>query len=162
MNYAGIFSYDKKSYWYFYMLDFNAKLFLGVEENDFQLNGFHIRRVDDIKKVESRKDTCTWINRKQEILKNVRKPAINLGSWQTVFESLERLNCFLRIENEYKNKMFIGKIIKVKKKSVIFQEFDADGVWQEEIEINYDKITSVIFKERYLLTWQKYLRNMSN
>lgn len=152
------FEYDK-NYWYFYILDFNAKLFLGVEENDFQLNGFQIRRMQDIKKVETRHDACTLINRKQEILKTVRKPTINLGSWQTAFESLQRLNCLLIIENEYKNQFCIGRLIKIKKKSLIFQEFDADGKWQDEIEIDYDTITSVTFKDRYSVTWQKYLKN---
>ncbi|MBE6876220.1 MAG: hypothetical protein E7496_05765 [Ruminococcus sp.] len=152
------FEYDK-DYWYFYILDFNAKLFFGIEEDDFQLNGFQIRRVADIRKIETRTDACTLINRKQEILKNIKKPTINLGSWQTVFESLERLKCFLIIENEYKEKISVGRIIKVKKKSVVFQEFDADGKWQESTEIDFENITTVTFKDRYSSTWQKYLKN---
>ena len=151
------FEYEK-NYWYFYILDFNAKLFLGVEESDFELNGFQIRRINDIKKIETRTDACTLINRKQEILKTVKKPAVNLGSWQTVFESLERLKWLVIIENEFKGQFFAGRIIKVKKKSLIFQEFDADGKWQDETEIEYDAITSVTFKDRYLTTWQKYLK----
>ncbi|MBR1555450.1 MAG: hypothetical protein IJ644_08685 [Oscillospiraceae bacterium] len=152
------FEYDK-DYWYFYILDFNAKLFLGIEEDDFQLNGFQIRRIADMRKIETKMDTCTLINRKQEILKNVKKPAVNLGSWQTVFESLDRLKYFVIIENEYKEKFAVGRIVKVKKKSVVFQEFDADGKWQEESEIDFENITTVTFKDRYSSTWQKYLKN---
>ena len=151
------FEYEKNCR-YFYILDFNAKLFLGTAEEDFQLNGFEIRRIADIKKIETRTDACTLINRKQEILKNLKKPMVNLGSWQTVFESLERIGCVIIIENEFKEEFFAGKIIKVKKKSLVFQEFDADGNWQTETEIDYADITSVTFKDRYSATWQKYLK----
>ena len=152
------FEYNKSNYWYYYILDFNAKFFLGIEENDFQLNGFQIRRIADIKKIEPRTDACTLINRKQEILKNVKKPVLNLGSWQMLFESLKRLKLFIIIENDYKNLFTVGRIIDVKKKSVIFQEFDADGKWQEETEISYEDMTSVTFRDRYTLTWQKHLK----
>ncbi len=152
------FEYDK-NYHYFYIFDFNAKLFLGMEEDDFQLNGFQIRRIADIRKIETRMDACTLINREYEILKNIKRPAVNLGSWQTAFESLERLGCFVILENEIKQEIYAGKIKKVKRKSLVFQEFDADGVWQEECEILYDDITTVTFKDRYSSTWQKYLKN---
>ncbi len=155
------FEYEK-NYIYYYILDFNAKLFLGIEEDDFQLDGFQIRRVNDIKKVETKMDICTLINRKQEILKNVKKPAVNLGSWQTVFESLERIGCFMIVENQYKEEFHIGRIIKAKKKSVLFQEFDADGIWQDASEILYEDITNVTFKDRYSVTLQKYLKNQEN
>ncbi len=151
------FEYEK-NYRYFYILDFNAKLFLGTEEEDFQLNGFSIRRIADIKRIETRQDACTLINRKQEILKSVKKPPVNLGSWQTVFESLERLKCIIIIENELKEFFAIGRILKVKKKSLLFQEFDADGNWQPESEIEFADITSITFKDRYSSTWQKYLK----
>jgi len=154
------FEYDK-NYYYYYILDFNAKFFLGVEEDDFQLDGFQIRRIEDVKKTETKMDICTLINRKHEILKNLKKPAVNLGSWQTVFESLERIGCFLIIRNDFKEEIYIGKIIKVKKKSLVFQEFDADGKWLEETEILYDNITSVTFKDRYSSTLQRYMKNQS-
>ncbi|MBR1528187.1 MAG: hypothetical protein IJ642_02655 [Oscillospiraceae bacterium] len=154
------FEYDK-NYFYYYILDFNAKLFLGIEEDDFLLDGFQIRRIADIKKIETKMDVCTLINRKQEILKNVKKPAVNLGSWQTVFESLERIGCVIIIQNDFKEEFSIGRIVRVKKKSLVFQEFDADGIWQEETEILYDTITSVTFKDRYSSTLQKYLKNQS-
>lgn len=37
------YEYDK-SYWYYYINDFNDKFVLGQEENDFELNGY-IRSV---------------------------------------------------------------------------------------------------------------------
>ena len=155
------FEYDK-NYWYYYILDFNAKLFLGAVEDDFQLNGFQIRRMDDIKKVETRNDVCTMINREREILKNVKKPGINLGSWQTVFEGLQRLDGIVILENQYKDLFCAGKILEVQKKSMLFQEFDADGNWLEPQKMDFSELTSVTFQDRYSVTWQRYFNAQKN
>jgi len=32
-------------YWYFFILNYSDKLFLGIEENDFLLDGFQIRKL---------------------------------------------------------------------------------------------------------------------
>lgn len=45
-------------YWYFYILGCSDKFLFGAEENDFQLNGFQIRKISDLKKVE-KKTLCT-------------------------------------------------------------------------------------------------------
>lgn len=77
-------------YRYFYILDCSEKLFLGVEEDDFQLDGFHIRRISDIRKTQFKDDLCTKINRKNRLLKDVDTPYIDLSSWKSVFKSLEK------------------------------------------------------------------------
>ena len=56
------YEYDK-SYWYYYINDFNDKFVLGQEENDFGLNGYTIRKIDELKKAEIKNDICEEINR---------------------------------------------------------------------------------------------------
>jgi hypothetical protein len=99
------FNYDN-NYWYFYILDCSEKFLFGIEEDDFLLGGFQIRKISDLKKIEVKDDICVSINEKK-LLENIKKP-----------------------------------------------EIDSDGIWYNDIEIIYSKITSVTFSDRYSMTWQ--------
>ena len=154
------FSYDD-NYWYFYILNYSDKLLLGIEEDDFILDGFQIRKISDLKKIEINDGICAKINEEKKLLENIKKPKIDLSSWKAVFESLKTLNILIIIENENNDKderfFYIGYVSKIKKSSVIFSAIDADGAWNDNIEITYSRITSVTFGDRYSTTWQKYL-----
>lgn len=154
------FDYDP-NYWYFFILDHTDKLLLGIEEDDFMLDGFQIRKISDLKKVEIKEDLCQKMNEDEQILAEVKKPEINLSSWKNVFESLKALNIFLIVENEKTysddNFFYLGYITDIKKSYIVFSSVDADGIWYDNIEIPYSKITSVTFNDRYSKTWQKYL-----
>lgn len=154
------FKYDP-NYYYFYILDYNEKIFLGVKEEDFLLDGFHINRISDIKKIEFKDDLCVKINKEKKILNDVVKPDIDLSSWKAVFKSLKKLNCYIIIKNEYQDKkesfFYIGSIKKAKRSSVLFRPFDADGIWFDDVDIPYSKITGVTFGDRYSKAFQEYL-----
>ena len=154
------FSYDE-NYWYFYILNYSEKLLLGIEEDDFILDGFQIRKISDLKKIEVNDDICAKINEDNKLLENIKKTEINLSSWKAVFESLKTLNILIIVENENSDKddrfFYVGYVRKIKKSSIIFSAIDADGAWYDNIEITYSKITSVTFGDRYSTTWQKYL-----
>lgn len=154
------FRYDP-NYLYYYILGVSDKLFLGVEEDDFMLDGFQIRKISDLKKVEIKDDICIKINEELQLLADVNVPEIKLSSWKDVFESLKPLDVFIIVENEITDKgedfFFIGKIVETKKNHVVFSYFDADGIWYEDIEIPYSKITNITFNSRYSKTWQEYL-----
>ena len=154
------FSYDE-NYWYFYILNYSEKLLLGIKEDDFILDGFQIRKISDLKRIEVNDDICAKINEENKLLENIKEPEINLSSWKAVFESLKALNILIIVENENIDKgnrfFYVGYVRKIKKSSIIFSAIDADGVWCDDIEIKYSKITSVTFGDRYSTTWQKYL-----
>lgn len=159
------FNYDD-NYFYFYILNYSEKLLLGIEEDDFILDGFQIRKISDLKKIEVKDDICVKINEEKKLLENIKRPEIDLSSWKAVFESLKNLNILIIVENENHDKsdrfFYIGYVSKIKKLSIIFSVIDADGVWYDNIEITYSKITSVTFGDRYSTTWQEYLlRNKS-
>lgn len=155
------FSYDE-NYWYFYVLGRSDKLMFGIEEDDFILDGFQIRKISDLKKIEIKNDVCAKINEKNGLLRDVERPDIDLSSWQTVFESLRPLDRFVIIKNEKfeagEEFFYIGTIKKAKRASVVIIPFDANGNWVEDVEIPYSKITSVTFEDRYSKTWQKFFK----
>lgn len=153
------FSYDE-NYWYFYILGHSDRLMFGIEEDDFILDGFQIRKISDLKKVEIKDDVCVKINEKNGLLRDVEKPDVDLTSWQTAFASLKPLGRFVIVQNEKtgdgESFYCIGTIKKAKKASVVIAPFDADGSRLDDVEIPYSKITSVTFGDRYSKTWQKY------
>lgn len=50
--------------------------------------------------------------------------------------------------------------MKIKKASVIFSPLDADGIWQEDVELPFSEMTSVTFGDRYSETFGRYAENM--
>lgn len=150
-----------KNYWYFYILDYSEKFLFGIEENDFQLNGFQIRKISDLKKIEIKDDLCTKINKDKKILDNVNAPAVQLLSWYDIFISLSKITKYLIVENEREKKngpyFYLGKVKKIKKSSIIFSPFDADGIWFDDVELTFSEITSVTFGDRYSNTYGEYV-----
>ena len=155
------FKYDI-NYFYFYIFDVSNKLFLGLEEDDFITDGFQIRKLSDIKKIELKDDACVDINRQNKLLEGVKSPNVNINSWHDVFMSLKELDKIIIVENEDINpnesEFAIGKIISVKASKVHMKVFDAKGNWLDGyLEIPFRFITSVTFDARYCNYWEKYL-----
>lgn len=150
--------------WYCYILGCSDKFLFGAEENDFQLNGFQIRKISDLKKVEKKEALCAEINRNAHILENINAPDILLSSWYDVFVSLSEAAEYLIVENGYEKKngsyFYLGKIVKTKKAPVIFSPLDADGIWQDDVELPFSEMTSVTFGDRYSETFGRYAENM--
>lgn len=151
------YKYDK-SCRYCYINDFNDKFLLGQEENDFELNGYMIGKVDGLRKAEVKNDIYEEINRMNGAAEQVKNPDIDISSWQSIFKSLKEQDEWVAVENE-NNKIFhIGIIIKAGKNKLTMREFDADGNRLEKTKIPYKEITSVSFKTRYIDNWRKYLK----
>ncbi|MGN1100577.1 MAG: hypothetical protein ACI4RG_00170 [Huintestinicola sp.] len=152
-----------KNYWYFYILDYSEKFLFGIEEGDFLLNGFQIRKISDLKKIEIKDDLCTKINKDKRILDNVNAPAVQLSSWYDIFCSLSEITKYLIVENEHEKKngpyFYLGKVKKIKKSSIIFSPFDADGKWFDDVELPFSEITSVTFGDRYSKTYGEYVED---
>ncbi len=151
--------YDS-NYFYYYPNDVNEHFLLAQEENDFLLDGFHIRKISHITKVEMKDDLCQKINIWNGITKQVYNPHIDLSSWQSIFMSLRDFSGFLIIEDNINEQFAIGKIIKVNKRNLIFRQFGADGIWQEgTLTIPYSSITHVAWDTRYSNNWFDYLNH---
>lgn len=154
------FKYDI-NYFYFYIFDFNNKFFLGLEEDDFITDGFQIRKISDMKKIELKDDKCIEFNRQNKLLDGINVPKININSWKDIFKSLKELNRIIIVEDENINpkecEYAIGKVIKVKDSEVHLKVFDADGNWLDGyLVIPFRFISSVTFNSRYSVQWEKY------
>ena len=80
------YEYDK-SYWYYYINDFNDKFVLGQEENDFELNGYTIRKIDELQKAEIKNDICEEINRLNGVAGQIKAPGIYKSPLLSLFNS---------------------------------------------------------------------------
>ncbi len=151
------FTYDQ-NYFYYYPNAVNDKFILGQEENDFLLDGYCIRKMSHLKKVEIKDDKCSEINKLFGIVDQVANPGIDITSWQSIFETLSRLDMYIIIEDAINEQFAIGIIEKVLKNRLYFKPFDANGVWDENgLEIRYSQITSVKWGTRYAKYWKGYL-----
>lgn len=151
-------------YIYYFPLKVNDTFFLGIKEDDFILNGYSIRRIRDITKVEIKDDKCLEINILEGNINNLYVPEVDITSWKSIFTSLKNLGKNIIIEDESLDEdewqFFIGRIESVHSNFVYFKHFDADGFWQEEsYKIPYSKVTSVTFGSRYVEVFSKYLSN---
>ena len=85
-------------------------------------------------------------------------PDVDISNWQTIFDSLQKLNKFIIIEDDINEQFAIGIIEKTFKNKLYFKSFDADGIWDNAgLEIPYSQITSVKWDCRYADTWEKYM-----
>lgn len=155
------FSYDSY-YYYFYPDEVTDRFLLAQEENDFQLDGFHIRKISHITKLQIKDDLCSEINKWNGVAEQVRNPNIDLSSWHSIFTALMDLKRFIIIEDEMNGRFAIGRIEKVCKHHLLFRHFDADGIWQEEpLKILYSSITHAAWNTRYTDNWEGYLESRS-
>lgn len=155
------FDYDENTYSAFPLVA-NDKLFLCVNENDFVLDGYSIRRFKDVKKAEYEDGKYFSILENEGLTNKFDVPNIDVSDWYSAFLSLQNLGKNIIVENEKakenETEFVIGRIIKVTKTKVVMQHFDADGIWEEELyDMPFSKITSVSFGMRYIELFSKYL-----
>ena len=151
------FKYDQ-NYYYYYPNAVNEKFILGQEEYDFQLDGYHVRKISDIRKVEVKDDLCGKINVWNGVANCVSNPEIDISSWYTIFSSELLRKRFIIVEDENNGQFAIGLIKKVCRHHVCFERFGADGKWDDSpLIIPYSSITHVAWNTRYTDNWFNYL-----
>ncbi len=155
------FHYDP-AYWYFFPLLADDKLFLSMEEDDFILDGYSIRRFRDMTKAEIKADKCADIFIKEAVIDSIVVPDVDISTWDRAFSSLQSIGKNVIVESEDIDReeswFIIGRIEKVYKSCCYVRHFDADGIWQDEPNrIEYGEITSVTFDSRYVNVFSKYV-----
>lgn len=143
-------------------LAYNERLFLAVNEDDFIFDGYSIFRFKDLKKVKVKTDMCDLILKNEGLTAKISIPEVDISSWQSIFESLQRMNKNIIVEKQRidlkESEFYIGRIERVYKHFFYLRHFDADGVWDEQpTKINYSEITNVVFDSRYVNIFSKYL-----
>jgi hypothetical protein len=156
------FTFDFSDYnTYYYPFIIGENYFVGIEEDDFMLDGYEIRPYNVIKNIEYRDGLYSYINEKEGLFDSIIFPEVNLNSWSTIFESLKKMNKIIIVENEFSEDFAIGFIEKIFNDHISFIDFDADGIWSDKsLELPYSLITNVIFNSRYINVWEKYLSSL--
>jgi hypothetical protein len=150
------FTYDLECI--FYPLAVNDKFILGQKENDFVLDGYHIRKLSQLRKIKALPKKYNELCGTVGLPAQRKDPGIDISSWQSIFEDLQKLDTFVIIKNDFDEDYAIGTIQKVLKNKLHFRGFDAEGQWYEEpIEIPYSSITTVSWNTRYDTVWKQYM-----
>lgn len=153
------FSYEP-GFFYCYANAVNDRFVMGQEEDDFLLDGYFIRKISHLKKVEIRLDHCNVINQRIGVADQVVHPGVDITDWHSIFESLSGMDTFVIIEDYIRGQLAIGVIQKVLKEKIYFKRFNAKGIWDEkELEIRYSQITGVEWGTRYDVYWKKYMES---
>ena len=159
------FRYDLYPEQYF-PLAVSDSLFLAVTEQDFQLDGYTVRRLSDIVTAEAVRGAYLAIHKAEGSLSKLFAPPVLLDSWRSVFTSLASSGEFVIAEENAirpsDSVFLIGKILRTGSNGAEMRCFDADGVWDGELTpISFSRITSVTFGSRYISTYAKYIKPFS-
>ncbi|ADU27020.1 hypothetical protein [Ethanoligenens harbinense] len=158
------FRYDL-NYRYYIPLIASDKLFLGMEDDDFILDGYAIRRFKDVTKAQIKEGIYEKILHAEGVFNGIVTPNVDLTDWKTIFTSLQKKSQNIIVEKESLDEneweFVIGRIEKIYKKHVYIRHFDAEGIWQSEpYKIPYAEITTVTFASRYVDVFSKYLSKL--
>lgn len=147
---------------FLFPLKLSGQLLLSVTERDFQLDGFTVRRLEDIEIVEPLRGTYMKIHKAEGNIERLVVPPINISSWRSVFSFLGSSGETVIVEHESIVKeecaFAIGRILAIGDQGVRFRSFDGAGRWDDRsIVIPYSQITSVTFGSRYIGVYSKYV-----
>lgn len=140
----------------------SKQLFLSITERDFQLDGFTVRRLEDVVAAEPIRGTYMKIHKAEGNLERLVAPPINISSWRAVSSCLCSSGEIVIVEHESLTKeectFAIGRILAVGEQGMRFRSFDGAGHWDDRpMNIPYSQITSVTFGSRYITTYAKYI-----
>lgn len=142
---------------------FNDNFLLIYYEYDFEFDGFEILKMCDINDIKYEYVDIYISN----ILKKEKIMPIDNSKNDFIINNLKDICMFffnknenLIIECEKKSEFNIGKILEVHDEHIVFLNFDGEGTWDiEPLEIYYDDITLISFRNRYLKYMSKYAHN---
>jgi hypothetical protein len=150
---------------YGFILDFSASHVLLHVAEEFLLNGYYVFRKDQFDSLRCNAYDRTYkrIFKAEGQLEQVGLNAkIDLKNWQTIFQSIKKLNYNIIIECEdLKKPLFeIGPIKKVYKNQVHILYHDPNGVLEQKLTpVHYEGITIAGFGDRYSSVFNKYLKS---
>jgi hypothetical protein len=147
-----------------YILGYSTDFILVQETDDFTVVGYIILPVNQIKNISCGKNeqyytkVMIWEGEADKIGINHK---IQLDSWEAIFSSIKKtnLNIIVECEDADIDIFTIGPILKITKKKVHIEHFDASGFIDEDpVKIDFQDITRVNFDDRYINVLSKYLR----
>ena len=148
---------------YGFILKTSDQLTLVAEEYEFCLDGYKVvRNADlDISKPTPSTRYGTRLLKKEGIIVDAEVASLlDISSWHNLLRDLRKMGEFVIVEDEEDGVFLIGSIRRVNKKSVTINYFDGTGKWQDTENIQFDSITCVGFRSRYLNIHRKYIEKV--
>lgn len=147
-----------------YIVDFSNELIVLQECGDFELQGFSILPIKDFTKIRFNNNDKYYdkIMSLENQKKNIGiKTKLDITDWKTALKSLRKNKKNIAIECESPEiaTFTIGPIKRINNKSVSIHNFDASGFFDEKpTKIKLKNITKILFDDRYIDVFSKYLR----
>jgi len=146
-----------------FLLDAGAEWILLCEVSDFHTNGYTLVRRQDVEAVRRGRyeRTMEAILRMESVRAVPPSFPIRLDTVEEMFEDLlaGEMPVIIEGENEDDEFFYIGKLVRVGKKSMSIHHFDATGRWDEIPSlVSFEGITRVTFGSEYINTFAKYTR----
>ena len=149
------------TYVHYYVSNVNEKFVLGIEEFDFKINGYELRKMSRLKRVAIRDDKTNEINQMIGLTDQLVHLKIDISCWKNIFNSEIFKDELIEVECDNDGTRYFGKIVKVNQNSIYFLDFDADGIWAEEpLIIRFKDIDGIIWNSWYLNGWKHYFETI--
>ncbi len=148
-----------------YILAYSKQFIVLHDIVDFLLSGYHIIEIDKIKKMRYNANDKHYdflLEQEGEKKKSKLQFDLDLSNWQRLFESIIQTgkNVIIEQEGATYDSFLIGPLVKTSKKKVQLRYFNAEGVLDKKpTVVKYKKITKVVFNDRYIDVYSKYLRH---
>ena len=137
-------------------------LFLYMDEQDFRLDGYVVRRIKDVMEISSKVDLTNDILESEGVTSEIKKLDIDLTSWESVLRYLDEKKCNAIYESEDRDSgqidYVIGRLEKMDDRYLYVRGFDINGKWDEKsTRIAFSGLVSISFGTRYVEIFSKYL-----
>lgn len=133
----------------------NGLLLAAVDAN-FTVDGYVIIPLAKIKKAWcSKEGKYNEIMKKERVFDRIDPPRIDMTSLASVCACfMEAREC---ISIDLDGGFEVGRVKEVRKNSILFKPFDAQGKWQKERKIRFDEIRDITFRDMYTRVFSKYV-----
>ncbi len=147
-----------------YVVDLSDDFVVIQLTDDFKMLGFNIFPIKHIIKVRYN-NYDRYYDKIMELEKEKDsiglKTKIDLATWKSVFKTFQqkRMNIIVECESADSATFTIGSVKKITKESVYILYFNAAGFVDEKpTRIDFNKISKIMFDDRYIDIFSKYLR----
>lgn len=147
-------------------LKIEGQFFLLQQVDDFNIDGYFISRIVEIKEFRYNKyDRFAEkvLKAEKEFDKISLPEEITIATWYSTLKSFKETKDNIMItyfDEEYEDVTDFGRVIKLNETNFLFRPFDADGKWLPLYIIFYDSIYDIEFRTNYLNIYTKYLEDI--
>ncbi len=146
------------------VLDISPELLRLESINDFTSNGYRILRIKDITEVSGcdTNDALCFMNsicRKENVFSS-EKPHIDIKSWSSVFEFLQKSQLPVTVECAFDDAIdyYVGWVTSLNGSIASMKCYDGSGVmFEDEMKINLSFVSQVMVYEKYTTLTAKYV-----